>query len=170
MFEKNSKGVDKKEEDDFRPRNSKVSLAISKCFFPASILLLSIKWISIYRSFFTDLCGTQPETLSNCFISCCTILVLDTCLVVIQPIDCREHITFLLFYFCLINLELFGKRISLIQNNESQVEKFYFNEVSCLGCYFIIFWFFHIPYFQQMLTGTFGSLVIILKHSQESGS
>lgn len=33
MFEKNSKGVDKKEEDDFRPRNSEVSLAISKCFF-----------------------------------------------------------------------------------------------------------------------------------------
>lgn len=33
MFEKNSKGVDEKKEDELQPKNSKVSLAITKCFF-----------------------------------------------------------------------------------------------------------------------------------------
>lgn len=33
MFEKNSKGVDEKKEDELQPKTSKVSLAISKCFF-----------------------------------------------------------------------------------------------------------------------------------------
>lgn len=76
-----------------------------------------------------------PRNLRKlCFISLCIILVLDKYLVVIQLIDSREYITFILLYFCLIKLEhwqLLEKEYPWCRI----LEKICFNELTSLECF-----------------------------------